>query len=767
MLVGAFDPSAWAGLVFSARPGSGFALKFAIERDGERAAGYDLMHIVHEVGPHAPDGSYARISFDTYLPLGKGRDTPTVARTGRLAGLTLEWARISESTLVGRMIVAYDGVIEACGYFPWDWTGSWTWQQTRSGGPGRVAATSYSLTGVPADGASTLAVLLQATTPERDSDRAEPVIDVDGNAIVPIGVSDGDRVYFRAVLQPRECDSDRLDLVQSAIDEQLEGAAAAYAFGRVRTRGHWDGLVSSITNSLHWMQSIKPESGRRYTPAGRRWIFPRPGGGNDHWTTFCWDCLFNALELDVESPELARETLLAVLETQYENGNIPNWRGRFAGTRDRSQPPVGSFAVLKHYLRTGDSDLLEKALPYLERWSAWWRAPKGNGARRDGDGNGLFEWGCDVELLGQSPAHWENDANHHQLAAWESGQDDLPNWDVANWVESTETFDIDCVDLNSLIALDYECLARIARIVGRADMAARYQTLYHDLVDRINDRLWHEEQGMYVDRSWDGRPSPRLAASNFYPLIAGVPTEDRVDRMLTVLLDERKFWGQYVLPTISRDDAAFSDQQYWRGTIWPPPNYLVYQGLRRYGLDEVAGELAARSVDLFLRNWRDYQLCRENYDSITGEGGGHAFQSWGPLFALIGVEEFIDVTPWEGLRIGTLAPPPDTVLENIRVRNREWAISLGQHGISVAAGGNTVLHSRGVLVLRHLEVGPSWLSAETLSLEPVSLAVVFGSDHVNVTLDDVISVEPASAIAIPAGRHRIRIEAYGDRSLAS
>ena len=42
----------------------------------------------------------------------------------------------------------------------------------------------------------------------------------------------------------------------------------------------------------------------------------------------------------------------------------------------------------------------------------------------------------------------------------------------------------------------------------------------------------------------------------------------------------------------------------------------------RYGFDQAAGELAQRSVALFLKSWRDYQLCRENYDSRTGEGGG-------------------------------------------------------------------------------------------------------------------------------------------------
>jgi len=58
----------------------------------------------------------------------------------------------------------------------------------------------------------------------------------------------------------------------------------------------------------------------------------------------------------VENTHLAFDIVRSVLETQYENGNIPNWRSRYGGTPDRSQPPVGSYAVLKLFLRTGQMD---------------------------------------------------------------------------------------------------------------------------------------------------------------------------------------------------------------------------------------------------------------------------------------------------------------------------------------------------------------------------------------------------------------------------
>jgi glycogen debranching enzyme len=537
----------------------------------------------------------------------------------------------------------------------------------------------------------------------------------------------------------------------------LEIAENRYANTRVEVDGHWCGLAESITNNLNWMTALKPEDGSRYTPAGRRWIFPRSGGGRDHWTVFCWDAFFNALELAVESPDLAGDTLRAVLESQYENGNIPNWRGRFFGTRDRSQPPIGSFVVLKMFLRSGDRSVLEKSFPALERWSAWWRAPKANCLRRDGNGNGLFEWGCDLDLREHSPAPWENEASPHQFAAWESGQDDLPNWDDAKWVAETGTLDLESVDLNSLLALDFYCLRRIAELLDLADKATAYGRLYESLAEAMNEHLWDEDRGMYVDRFWDGRLSKRLAASNFYPLVAGIAPADRAERMLDTLVNTKKFWGRFVLPSISRDDPAFNDQQYWRGTIWPPTNYLVYQGLKRYHFDEVAAALAERSVELFLGSWRRDRVCRENYDSRTGEGGGQKYQSWGPLFALTGIEEFIDVTPWDGLRIGTLFPPPSTVLDRIRIGGRDWRVALSRSGLSISVDGKELLVFTRPVVLRQFELDCGRIGAKVHAHNPCTGIVSLGTEAVTMTLDGENAICPASAVQIPAGEHSMSI----------
>lgn len=113
--------------------------------------------------------------------------------------------------------------------------------------------------------------------------------------------------------------------------------------------------------------------------------------------------------------------------------------------------------------------------------------------------------------------------------------------------------------------------------------------------------------------------------------------------MIDTLRDPARFWGRWVIPTVPQDDPAFADQQYWRGAIWPPMNYLVLQGLRRYGFHKLASDLARKGAHMFLADRRRTGMCRENFDSRTGQGCGRRFQSWTPLLALGALEE---PDPW-------------------------------------------------------------------------------------------------------------------------
>src|SRR5256885_4944454 len=88
--IGAFDADAWNGIVFDSKA-YGQRVPFAIRigsKTGTFLDGNRIFDAVSFVGPHAPDGSYSLLGW---------RHRP------RAATITLEWSRIDETTVVGRL----------------------------------------------------------------------------------------------------------------------------------------------------------------------------------------------------------------------------------------------------------------------------------------------------------------------------------------------------------------------------------------------------------------------------------------------------------------------------------------------------------------------------------------------------------------------------------------------------------------------------------------------------------------------------------------
>lgn len=695
--VGAFEADAWAGLVVCLGPGRGAGVRLLVDIDGQPVDPRDLFLRVHEVGPHDPAGGYARVAFDLRAdrPSLPTDELPLVA-AGE-ASLVWEWARTGDAEVLCRVSVARPLRVRVQGVAPWDWDARWA--RTDDGLVAHVGGT----------GPSARVRVTIENRPDPDS------LDLD--------VTPGQPALLRVSWHVGS-DAEPPAPDGTAWSPALDQAAVDCARRRVRVSGHWEGLADAVSSNLHWMTLLQPELARRYVPAGRRWIFPQPDGTRDHWTIFAWDGFFNALLASLDDHALARDMVEAVLDTQYDTGNVPNWRSRLGGTPDRSQPPVGAFVVSRLVLRSGDLDLARRALPRLERWHAWWSGDATRPGRRRP--SGLFAWGSDVDRVNAWVPSWERDASHRQKAAWESGQDDLPNWDDVAWDAQANTLAMDCVDLSSLLALDAECLAVLCGLVGEGARAATHRRTHARICALIDAHLWDERRGVYADRLTDGRFSPRLAASNFYPLLAGVAQGDRLARALGVLTDPRRFWGEWIVPTIARDDPAHPDQQYWRGTIWPPVNLLLHEGLRRARADAAAAHLAARSVELFLGDWRARQVCRENFSSLDGRGGGQRHQSWGPLFAWTGLAEFADVTPWDGLRLGAAVVDRASAIDGLRLAGHTWRIAIGPGGTSVACDGFEWLTADGPVCLRGVRVdGGAWRADATVQ-RPVRVRLASG-----------------------------------------
>jgi glycogen debranching enzyme len=79
------------------------------------------------------------------------------------------------------------------------------------------------------------------------------------------------------------------------------------------------------------------------------------------------------------------------------------------------------------------------------------------------------------------------------------------------------------------------------------------------------------------------------------------------------------------VPVASYDRLApaFEPRRYWRGPVWVNINWLLWEGLRRYGYERQAAELRDRTLWLVAD-----QGFFEYFDPLTREGLGSPSFSW-------------------------------------------------------------------------------------------------------------------------------------------
>ena len=461
--------------------------------------------------------------------------------------------------------------------------------------------------------------------------------------------------------------------------------------------GRHDGALDAIRDVIGWNTVYDPVNRRPYTALSRNWSSAKFGG----FGVWLDDVLYHALLAGILDLTLAEENLHAVFAGRTEAGNLPCLlTGRDAWV-DRSQPPIGAFVVWLLYRRWGERRLLDNAWEALlgnHEW--WWR-------ERDGNGNGLLEYGT-------SPVGEGLYRGTALAARDESSMDNSPVHDEAVLIPQSHTLDCEDVGLNSLLALDGEMLALIAAELGRDGEARRIEARARSLAGRVRESLWDPEREVFANRLWSGRFVSSIAPTSFYPLIAGAASPAQARALLGWMEDPRRFGGRFGLPSVSRDDPAFGDNVYWRGRVWPPLNFLVYQGLRRYGFAAEATALARRSYEMFAAPWRESRHCAENYGArdgaVTDQPDTDTFYGWGALMPAMGVAEVCDVSPWDGwsiahtgedVRMGPLRCPSGWA----RVESRAGVLALHVDGRPVL---RTTVRGR----LRHLRIEPGSLGVE-------------------------------------------------------
>lgn len=318
---------------------------------------------------------------------------------------------------------------------------------------------------------------------------------------------------------------------------------------------------------------------------GRRWTTP------DRWPhrhMWLWDSAFHSLGWLHLNPQMAQDTLEAMVEAAYPDGMIPLCSAPTPHPYQVSQPPLLAWTVWEVHQATRDVGFAVRLYEGLAGYIRWFER------ERDRNHNGLYEW-------------WKDEDNT-LCHCGESGLDNSPRFDQPG-------ID-DHVDLNCMLVNEMEVLARIALIADRFDEAAEWQEQAEALAALINERMWDEATGFYYDLRADGTLLPLKTVVGFLPLWAGIASEAQAGRLMAHLLDPREFACEFPVPTVALDEPSFSDDM-WRGPTWINTNFLIHRGLRRYGLTAEADDLRGRTMREIQRWYEQTGAIYEYYDNFA------------------------------------------------------------------------------------------------------------------------------------------------------
>ncbi len=323
------------------------------------------------------------------------------------------------------------------------------------------------------------------------------------------------------------------------------------------------------------------------TPEGiirRRWTTP------DRWphrAMWLWDSAFHVAGWRRLDPALAREFLEAVLDGQQPDGRVPHMISPTVCS-DITQPPVLALAAERLDRCAPDDAWLARMYPGLCRYVRW------DMAHRDSDGDGLLEWKVETNPT---------------CRCGESGLDNSPRFDAHDRINA--------VDFNAFLARECEALGFIAERLGLMAESEQWADTGSRICALINERLWDEAAGLYLDRPCGGNRLPILAATGFLPLLCGAPSAAQARRLAAHLDDPATFGDAVPVATVAPRSSPHYSKDMWRGPVWANLNWLIAAGFRRYGLEEPARRIRERTLDEIAR-W--YDRCGSIFEYYDDEG---------------------------------------------------------------------------------------------------------------------------------------------------
>ena len=398
-----------------------------------------------------------------------------------------------------------------------------------------------------------------------------------------------------------------------------------------------------------------------------------------------WDSCFIAIGLRHLDNERAKMELLSLLRGQWHNGMLPNilfrddpqyrtdrniwrsWLNPFAPndvmTTGITQPPMLAEAVVQVGAKMAWPErrlwyrMVYPALTNYHEWLYRERDPHGEGLVLQ-----IHPWETGLD----NTPPWMGELHDHLLPLWirliEKTRFDrvvnlfrrdaksVPLDQRFSTIESLALLDIQrrlrrkAYDINKILDHSLFTIEDLSfnSIFIRANAHLREiaKSLREELpeglekkmakTERTFEELWDPYSAQYYSRDFVTHRLLKVpSVATLLPLYAGSIDVGRAEQLVRLLENEHQFGPAYPVPSVPTNSFWFQPKLYWQGPAWVNMNWLIIDGLKRYGFKDHAEALRESTLEMVAKSG-----CYEYFDPLTGEAAGAPNFSWTAALAI-------------------------------------------------------------------------------------------------------------------------------------